>query len=123
MGEKPAGPRSEERLFCVRGSPSPRSLEPFKVRARVSSANLTGVGQALREVWPGCAVREEKGELVVEGRLPGDSAKDLNRNMLSALRRVEKKTRLRAEWTSADGTTERYFDYVMKKKFHEGREE
>lgn len=77
----------------------------------------------MREVWPGCAVREEKGELVVEGRLPGDSAKDLNRNMLSALRRVEKKTRLRAEWTSADGTTERYFDYVMKKKFHEGREE
>ncbi len=31
----------------------------------------------------------------------------------SALRRIERKTRLRAEWTS-DNTTERFFDYVPK---------
>jgi len=43
----------------------------------------------------------------------GESAKDLNRTLLSALRKVEKKTTLRAEWT-ADGVTERYFDYVLK---------
>jgi len=35
--------------------------------------------------------------------------------LLSALRRVEKKTTIRAEWTSADNTTEKYFDYVLKK--------
>jgi hypothetical protein len=35
--------------------------------------------------------------------------------LLSELRRVEKKTRLRAEWTSGN-TTERFFDYVPKVK-------
>ena len=36
-----------------------------------------------------------------------------NRQLLSALRRVEKRTRLRAEWT-AGGTTCRFFGYVPK---------
>jgi hypothetical protein len=35
--------------------------------------------------------------------------------LLSALRKVEKRTTLRAEWTSEDGNTERFFDYVLKK--------
>jgi hypothetical protein len=43
----------------------------------------------------------------------GESARDLNRALLSALRRLERRTRLRAEWTSG-GTTERFFDYVPK---------
>lgn len=54
-------------------------------------------------------------EFLVEAEMEGSSAKDLNRSFLSALRRVEKKTRLRAEWTSSDNTTERFFDYVLKK--------
>jgi hypothetical protein len=33
--------------------------------------------------------------------------------LLSALRRIEGKTRLRAEWMSG-GTVERFFDYVPK---------
>jgi hypothetical protein len=41
--------------------------------------------------------------------------KDLNRSFLSALRRVEKRTRLGADWTASDGTTQRFFDYVPKK--------
>jgi hypothetical protein len=45
--------------------------------------------------------------------LAGASAQDLNRSLLSALRRVERRTRLRAAWT-ADGVTERFFDYVSK---------
>jgi len=49
----------------------------------------------------------------VEAMLDGESAQDLNRLLLSALRRVEQRTRLRAEWT-ADGVTKRYFDYVPK---------
>ena len=36
-----------------------------------------------------------------------------NRQLLSELRRAEKKTRLRAEWTSG-GVTEKFFDYVPK---------
>ncbi len=47
--------------------------------------------------------------------MEGGSAKELNRSFLSALRRVEKKTRLRAEWTSEDGTVQKYFDYVLKR--------
>jgi hypothetical protein len=46
--------------------------------------------------------------------MEGASAKELNRTLLSALRKVEKRTTLRAEWTSGD-TTECFFDYVLKK--------
>jgi len=49
----------------------------------------------------------------VEAGLEGDSARDLNRAVLSALRKEEKRTRLRAAW-SHGGTTERFFDYVSK---------
>ena len=45
--------------------------------------------------------------------MKGESARELNRAFLSALRRIEKKTTLRAEWTH-DGLTERFFDYVPK---------
>jgi len=51
--------------------------------------------------------------LHVEGAIEGTDARDVNRRLLSALRRVEKRTRLRAEWT-AGGTTYRFFDYVPK---------
>jgi hypothetical protein len=33
----------------------------------------------------------------------------------TALRKAEKRTTLRAEWTSDDGTSERFFDYALKK--------
>jgi hypothetical protein len=56
-----------------------------------------------------------KGEFLIRAEIEGISAKDLNRSLLSALRSVEKRTRLRAEW-SLGNTTERYFDYVLKKK-------
>lgn len=43
--------------------------------------------------------------------LSGESARDLNRSLLSHLRRVERRARLRSAWT-LDGVTERFFDYV-----------
>ena len=45
--------------------------------------------------------------------MKGTSATDLNRQLLANLRRLEKKTRLRSEWTS-NGETEKFFDYVPK---------
>jgi hypothetical protein len=45
--------------------------------------------------------------------MEGTDARDVNRRLLSALRRAERRTRLRAEWT-AGGTTYRFFDYVPK---------
>jgi hypothetical protein len=58
---------------------------------------------------------KSKGEFLVRAEIEGTNARDLNRSLLSALRRVEKRTRLRAEWSSGNAT-ERYFDYVLKKK-------
>ena len=61
------------------------------------------------------AVRGGSGDFRVQAVLKGESAKDLNRSLLSALRKAEKRTRLRAAW-SLGGTVEQYFDYVLKKK-------
>jgi len=44
----------------------------------------------------------------------GTSARDLNRQLLTELRRLEKKARLRSEWTSGD-ITEKFFAYVPKR--------
>ena len=87
----------------------------FWLSARVSSANPAGVKAVLIDVLPPGSVRETEGDLLLEAELEGASAKDLNRSLLSALRNVEKKTRLRAQWTTAEGTTQSFFDYVLKK--------
>ncbi len=88
----------------------------FRVSARVSSEDPRAARRLLDERFPQGSVRIEGSDLVLEAEAVGETAKDLNRDLLSALRRIEKRTRLRAEWTSDDGTTERFFDYVLKKK-------
>lgn len=65
-------------------------------------------------VFPGGRIREQGLEFVVETAMEGSSAKDLNRAVLSALRKVEKRTRLRTEWIAEDGQVYRFFDYVLK---------
>jgi hypothetical protein len=91
------------------------SKKHFKLNARVSTDSPTAIRAALDRLFVKGTVkgRESPGEFLVEAEVDGDSARDLNRLLLSALRKVEKKTRLRAEWTSG-GTTERFFDYVPK---------
>ena len=86
----------------------------FRLSARVSSSSPDAVEPVLRRLIAGGEVHRGGGEFTVEVQMEGTSAKELNRALLSALRRVEKKTRLRAEWTLG-GKTERYFDYVLKK--------
>jgi hypothetical protein len=90
------------------------TVRGFKLVARVSSADLEAIRPALERALPDGSVKEADGELLVEAEMSGQSAKDLNRALLSSLRRTERRTRLRAEWTSEDGTRERYFDYVLK---------
>jgi hypothetical protein len=87
----------------------------FRVVARVGSSNLQTIKPVLDQLIKTGSVKEAKGEFVVEAEMEGDSPKELNRSLLSALRRAEKKTRLRAEWTSDNGTTQKFFDYVLKK--------
>jgi hypothetical protein len=67
----------------------------------------------LNALFPAASIDDDQAELLVEAELAGDSAKELSRSLLSALRRAEKKTRLRSQWTAPDGTVERYFDYVL----------
>jgi len=87
----------------------------FKLTARISSANPQAVKPVLQRLVTKGSVKEAEGEFLVEADMEGGSAKELNRSLLYELRRAEKKTRLRAEWTSDNGTTERFFDYVLKK--------
>jgi hypothetical protein len=90
-------------------------IKHFKLVARVSSSNPKAVKPVLEQSVKKGSVKEVSGEFLVETEVDGESAKELNRSLLSALRRAEKKTRLRAEWISSDGTTQRFFDYVLKK--------
>jgi hypothetical protein len=83
--------------------------------ARVSSSNPEAIRPVLGEFITKGSVKKARDEFIVEAEMQGADAKELNRSLLSALRRAEKKTRLRAEWTSDDGTTQRFFDYVLKK--------
>ena|SRR5487761_1355118 len=91
----------------------------FKLVALVNSSNLDTIRPVLEGLIKEGSVRaaDEAGGLVLEAVMEGSSAKELNRSLLSTLRRVEKKTTLRAEWTSSDDITQRFFDYVLKKTF------
>jgi len=88
------------------------SSREFELIADVSSADPAALEPVLRDQVGGRIARTADG-LHVTATISGDSARDLNRALLSALRRVEKRTRLRASWT-AGGVTERFFDYAAK---------
>jgi hypothetical protein len=86
----------------------------FTLVATVSSDSPDAVRAPLKMFLGSKAKIEATDEgFRVEAALMGESAKDLNRQLLSEMRRAEKKTRLRAEWTSG-GVTEKFFDYVPK---------
>jgi len=89
----------------------------FVLRARVSTDAPGAVRPVLDRLFvPGKVLPgEAAGEFRVEAEMEGPSARDLNRALLSELRRTEKRTRVRAEWT-CEGVTERFFDYVPKGK-------
>jgi len=84
----------------------------YRLNADVSSENLSAIEPVLTRLTAG-QVTETPNGLHVDGAMEGTDARDVNRRLLSALRRIEKRTRLRAEWT-AGGTTYRFFDYASK---------
>jgi hypothetical protein len=87
----------------------------FKLTARVNRSDARTIQHALEQLSAKGSVKKAGDEFIVEAETEGASARELNRTFLSALRKVEKRTTLRAEWTSDDGTSERFFDYVLKK--------
>lgn len=86
----------------------------FMLSARISSYNPGSIRPTLERLISGKGTIKsiEKG-FAVEAELEGESARALNRMLLSELRRAEKRTRIRAEWTSGN-TIEKFFDYVPK---------
>jgi hypothetical protein len=86
----------------------------FQLVARVSTDSPERIRPLLAELFPHGQIREHGPEFVIETSMEGSSPKELNRGILSALRRGEKRTRLRAEWSSEDGQVYRFFDYVLK---------
>ena len=99
-------------------------MKSFVLSATVSTDNpaaitsilrrLIGKTGSVKKASSDVGQHKGRGEFVVKAVMQGNSSKELNRETLSALRKAEKKTRLRSEWSSG-GTTERYFDYVLKK--------
>jgi hypothetical protein len=85
----------------------------FKLSATISSDNPGEVEPVLREIiGDQGTVRTVDDGFQVEASLSGESARDLNRMLLSEMRKAERRTRLRAEWTS--DIVEKFFDYVSK---------
>jgi hypothetical protein len=89
----------------------------LKLKARVDRSDARTIRQALDQLAAKGSVSEAEDEFIVEAEMEGASARELNRTFLSALRKAEKRTTLRAEWTSDDGISKRFFDYVLKKTF------
>jgi hypothetical protein len=89
------------------------SKKAFTLAARISTENPHGIKRVLAELFPKKSITPTDEGFLVKATMHGENARDLNRTLLSALRRIERKTRLRAEWSSG-GTTERFFDYAPK---------
>jgi hypothetical protein len=86
----------------------------FKLSACVSSDNPPAIKPVLERIIGNEGTIKSTSEgFEVNAELDGESTRDLNRTLLSEMRKVEKKTRIRAEWTLGN-TTERFFDYVPK---------
>ncbi len=88
----------------------------FKLAAKISTDNPDAVRPVLQEfiAQNKGILKQENLEFAIEVELEGESAKDLNRALLSSLRRAEKRTRLRAQWTHGN-EVEHFFDYVLKR--------
>jgi hypothetical protein len=80
--------------------------------AEVSSDRPSAIGPLLKQLV-GATVTETPEGFRVDAWMEGVDARELNRALLSCLRRIERQTRLRSEWT-ASGVTHRFFDYVPK---------
>ncbi len=85
----------------------------FSLVATIGTASPDKVETILKKRVGREGVSRIEGGFKVSAMLEGETARDLNRDLLSALRKVERKTTLRAEWTCGK-TTERFFDYVPK---------
>ena len=77
------------------------SEKKFKLSARVSSATPSAIKAVLeRMIANNGSIKPTDDGFEVKAEFKGECAKDLNRMLLTEMRRAEKKTRLRSEWTA-----------------------
>ncbi len=86
---------------------------PFTLVARIRTTDHAALGAVLANLIPQGVMTPTPEEFRVEAELEGTSARDLNRMLLSALRRVDRRSTLHAAWTS-EGITEHFFDYTAR---------
>jgi len=85
----------------------------YELTANVSTDNPQAIRRVLEGLVEKGSVSPTEDGFQVKAKMIGESARELNRALLSALRKAEKKTRLRAEW-SFGKSVERFFDYVPR---------
>jgi hypothetical protein len=85
----------------------------FTLLANVSTENPRAIKVTLEEIVSHGSITPTNEGFLVQATMRGKTAQDLNRTLLSALRRVGRRTRLRAEWKSGS-IVESFFDYVPK---------
>ncbi len=85
----------------------------FTLTARISTDNPKAIKPILEGLVSKDSITPTDDGFSVNATMQGESARELNKTLLSALRQVQRKTRLRSEWKSGN-TTERFFDYVPK---------
>ncbi len=84
----------------------------FELAADVSSDDPKAIEPVLCAI-AGLSITPLADGFHIEGSMAGQSAREINRALLSALRRAERRTRIRSRWTLDDATF-RFFDYVPK---------
>jgi hypothetical protein len=88
-------------------------MKTFKLTAEITTSNPTKIESVLsRLIGVDGMIRTEYGFMVTT-TMVGQSASELNHELLSALKRVDEETILRAEWTNGK-ETEQFFDNVLE---------
>jgi hypothetical protein len=86
----------------------------FESSARICSDNPSAIKPVLERTEGNKGTIKPTSEgFEVNAELDGESTRDLNRMLLSEMRKIEKKTRVRAEWTMSKAT-EKFFGYPQK---------
>lgn len=83
----------------------------FTLGADIGTANQEAVGAILIKTVGVNSMLITDGGFRLKTTMEGETADELNRSLLSTLRRAEKMTTLQAEWTY-DNRTERFVDFV-----------
>jgi len=86
---------------------------PFTLTARIRTTDPVALQDVLTTLIPHGVVTPTSEGFHVEAALEGTGALDLNRMLLSALRRIDRRATMHAEWTSEE-TTEHFFDYTLR---------